>query len=133
MKDRLSAKTLAAFLAPYPPDVRAIAEAVRDVLLAVFPDAIETAGGKDLGYGFDRGYKGLVFTISLKARGVNLGVAGGATLEDPDGLLQGTGKVHRHVEILDVQRLKDPHLTALLERALGVRRENYAPKAARKT
>jgi hypothetical protein len=91
-------------------------------VLKVFPDAIETAEGKELGYGLDSGYKGLVFAISIKKNGVNLGVAQGATLDDPACLLRGTGKVHRHVEILDSAVLSDPALKDLLARAVATKR-----------
>jgi hypothetical protein len=101
--------------------VRALALASRNLVLEVFPDAIETAEGNDLGYGFDSGYKGLVFTISLTRAGVNLGVYGGASLEDPAGLLEGTGKVHRHVKIRDESDL-DGDVRDLLSRALDRRR-----------
>jgi hypothetical protein len=101
--------------------VRALALASRNLVLEVFPDAIETAEGNDLGYGFDSGYKGLVFTISLTRAGVNLGVYGGASLEDPAGLLEGTGKVHRHVKIRDESDLDDD-VRDLLSQALYRRR-----------
>jgi hypothetical protein len=90
-------------------------------VLEIFPDAIETAEGNELGYGFDSGYQGLVFTISLVRVGVNLGVFGGASLADPAGLLEGTGKVHRHVKIRDTSALNDD-LRELLGRALDRRR-----------
>jgi hypothetical protein len=122
MKDHLSREELTAFLTPFSPGAQQIALATRDLLLDLFPDAIETAEGRELGYGFDRGYKGLVFTISLKKSGVNLGVVGGASLVDPDGLLRGTGKLHRHVEILESHAVEDPRLRALLGRALTGRR-----------
>jgi hypothetical protein len=109
------------FLGNRDDNVRALALASRNLVLEVFPDAIETAEGNDLGYGFDSGYKGLVFTISLTRAGVNLGVYGGASLEDPAGLLEGTGKVHRHVKIRDESDL-DGDVRDLLSRALDRRR-----------
>jgi hypothetical protein len=121
MKDQLSRPELAAFLTPFSPAAQELALATRKLVLDLFPDAIETAEGRDLGYGFDRGYKGLVFTISLKKSGVNLGVVGGASLEDPDGLLGGTGKLHRHVDIPAAHAVDDPRLRALLRRALNRR------------
>jgi Domain of unknown function (DUF5655) len=108
------------FLAGRDAAVRALALASRDIVLDIFPDAVETAEGNDLGYGFDTGYKGLVFTISLTSTGVNLGVYGGASLDDPAGLLEGTGKVHRHVKILTQSDLDD-ELRDLLTRALDRR------------
>ncbi len=83
-----------------------------------------------MGYGFDRGYKGLVFVISMKNNGVNIGVARGATLDDPAGLLRGTGKLHRHVEILEAAVLSDPALKDLLGRALETKRCSFGhPRA----
>ena len=108
------------FLAGRDAAVRALALASRDVVLDIFPDAVETAEGSDLGYGFDTGYKGLVFTISLTSTGVNLGVYGGASLDDPAGLLEGAGRVHRHVKIRTQSDLDD-ELRDLLTRALDRR------------
>ena len=112
---------LDAFLSGRDDTVRSLALASRDVVLEIFPDAIETAEGNELGYGFDTGYRGLVFTISLTRAGVNLGVFGGASLADPAGLLEGTGKVHRHVKIRDRSALNDD-LRDLLSRALDKHR-----------
>src|SRR3954452_9300796 len=119
---RLTDEALDTFLDPFTPAARELAVSTRRLVLDVFPDAIETAEGRELGYGFDRGYKGLVFTISLKKSGVNLGVVGGASLEDPDRLLRGTGKLHRHVEIPASQAVDDPCLRSLLGHALKGRR-----------
>src|SRR4051794_32711796 len=65
MEDRLTRQALASFLDRFSPTAQALAERARNRLLDIFPDALETAEGKELGYGFDRGYKGLMFTISL--------------------------------------------------------------------
>lgn len=117
---RLTDSQVKEFLASHDDAVRDLALATRNQVLAIFPDAIETAEGNDFGYGFDRGYKGLVFTISLTRAGVNLGVFGGASLEDPAGRLEGTGKVHRHVKIGATSDLDD-ELRDLLSRALEQR------------
>jgi hypothetical protein len=109
------------FVAGRDDEVRALALASREVVLDVFPDAVETAEGSELGYGFDRGYKGLVFTISLVREGVNLGLFGGASMDDPAGLMEGTGKVHRHVKIRAASDLS-ADLHDLLRRALDHRR-----------
>ena len=122
MADKLDAKELRSFLEGFDPVARELAMAVRGLVLDVFPDAIETAEGKEIGYGFDRGYKGLVFALSLKKGGLNIGVAEGASLEDPDNLLRGTGKRHRHVPVVNTSDLSNPALRRLLERALESRR-----------
>jgi hypothetical protein len=112
---------LGAFLDGRDDTARTLALATRDLVREVFSDAVETAEGNDLGYGVDTGYKGLVFTISLTRAGVNLGIFGGASLDDPAGLLEGTGKVHRHVKIRDQSDLSD-ELRELITRALDRRR-----------
>ncbi len=110
---------LEGFLAQFDADAAAVALAAREAVLQVFPDALETADGKDLGYGTSAGYRGLVFVISPKRRAVNLGVARGASLPDPDGLMSGTGKVHRHVDLRSTEAAGDPALHRLMERALA--------------
>ncbi len=122
MPNQHAKEAIGAVLNPFPPVTQAIASAARARLLRIFPDAIETAEGRELGYGFDRGYNGLVFTVSLKKNGVNLGIVGGASMDDPDGLLRGTGKLHRHVEIANLALLDDDRLVRLLSSALVRRR-----------
>jgi hypothetical protein len=115
----LPAADLERFLAQFDAEAATVAVAARDAVLQVFPEALETADGKDVGYGTSAGYKGLVFVISPKRRAVNLGVARGASLPDPDGLMSGAGKVHRHVELRSVEAARDPALHRLMERALA--------------
>ena len=58
---------LEAVLAPHSPAVRALAEAARALVRAVFPEAVEQPDqpARLIGYGFDRTYKGLVCGIAL--------------------------------------------------------------------
>ena len=65
---------------------------------------------------------GSVFTVSPQRGYVNLGVARGASLDDPAGLMEGRGRVHRHVKIRDADQLDDVALGDLLGRALAARR-----------
>ena len=55
--------------------------------------------------------------IAPHRRHVNLGLADGAALPDPHGLLQGTGRRHRHVRIASEADLAHPGVRALLEAA----------------
>ncbi len=122
MADRLTDEQVDSVLGAAGPAVSATAREVRAKLLEIFPDAIETAEGGELGLGFDRGYAGLVFTVSPQRGYVNLGVARGASLDDPAGLMEGRGRVHRHVKIRDADQLGDVALGDLLGRALAARR-----------
>ena len=60
--------------------------------------------------------------------GVNLGIAYAMELPDPGKLLQGTGKLHRHVKLKSEADLKPAALKALLKAAVE-RREKLARKA----
>ena len=110
-----------ALLAPYPPDVRDVALAARSFLAQVLPGAAEMLdeSAKLFGYGYGPGYKGLVCTLLLSHTGVKLGIARGSELPDPRQLMQGSGKVHRHVQLRTTADLKQPGLRPLLKAALG--------------
>jgi hypothetical protein len=110
-----------AFLASYPTDVRELANAARKTLAAALPGAYESVdtAAKLLGYSYGPGYKGLVCTLIMSKTGVKIGIFRGAELPDPDGLLQGAGKVHRHVQLRRVEDLDRPELKRLLAAALA--------------
>jgi hypothetical protein len=119
-----------AFLAAYPEDVRELANAARRTLAAALPGAYESVdtAAKLLGYSYAPGYKGVVCTLIMSKTGVKLGIFRGAELPDPSGLLQGAGKVHRHVQLKRVADLERPELKRLLETALAAwRSRSTAP------
>jgi hypothetical protein len=101
------------------PDIGALAGSMCVLILQLYPDAVVTVDGGDIGFGATTGYKGLVFTVSPHARHVTLGIAGGASLPDPAGLLEGTGKVHRHLKLRQPADLDRPELRDLMSAALG--------------
>lgn len=90
-------------------------------ILALFPDAVVTVDGNDIGFGTGTGYKGLVFTVAPARAHVTLGIAGGAGLPDPAGLMEGKGRVHRHVKIRTAEDLARPELAELMKTALDRR------------
>ena len=118
----LSEADVASFLDRFDTDVRDLARAALSSLRSVLPDAVESAEGGEIGLGVGPGYRGLVFTISPQRTYVNVGVAGGASLDDPDNLLEGTGKVHRHLKVRTAEELDDKRVRALLRRAVAARR-----------
>lgn len=100
----------------------AIAELARDActrILELYPAAVVTVDGGDIGFGSGTGYKGLVFVVAPHSKHVTLGIWGGAELPDPAGLLEGSGKVHRHVKLRQPADLERPELHALLTEALA--------------
>jgi hypothetical protein len=103
------------------PQIAALARDLCKRILALYPDAVVSMDGGDIGFGSGKGYKGLVFVVSPHSKHVNLGLAGGATLPDPAGLLEGSGKLHRHVKVRTPDDLKRPALRALMSAALARR------------
>ncbi|WP_100012322.1 DUF1801 domain-containing protein [Lentibacillus sediminis] len=49
---------------------------------------------------------------------VNLGFYHGASLQDPDSLLQGTGKTMRHIRIKNPKDIQPEKFTALIQEAI---------------
>jgi hypothetical protein len=108
-----------ALLESYPPAVRTLARAARKFVRDTVPGLDETVDNKArlLGYGYGTGYRGMVCTLILSKAGVKLGLFRGAELPDPRGLLEGSGKVHRHVPLVDAADLRRPGLKPLLTAA----------------
>ena len=106
-------------LRPCTPAVRELALAARALVLEVLPAAVEQADPADklLAYGHGLKMSQIVFTLMPYTAHVNLGIANGATLPDPAGLLAGTGKRHRHVRLTTLAEVSQPALRALLQAA----------------
>jgi len=107
--------------------------AARDLLAEALPGATETLDGsaKLLAYGYGPGYKGLVCTLLLSQTGVKLGISRGSKLPDPKQLMQGSGKVHRHVQLRTTADLKQPGLKPLLKAALAAWKKRNKANGAR--
>ncbi|HEY6305523.1 MAG TPA: hypothetical protein VI488_03570 [Candidatus Angelobacter sp.] len=130
MSRTVGKKGVADLLASYSPDVRKLVLATRAFVLEVIPGALELVDAKSkvVGYGFGTGYKDMVCSIMPNQKGVTLGIGWGTELPDPQKLLEGAGKVHRHVKVKSESDLEVPALKALLVAALA-RREKMAAKA----
>lgn len=109
-----------AFLATVPDPTGSLARAAAAKLRKLLPGAVESCEGGDVGFGVAAGYKGLVFTLTPQpeAGHLTLGIANGALLNDPVGLLEGKGARHRHVRIASQAELDRPALDRLLLQAV---------------
>jgi hypothetical protein len=114
-----STNDVESFLAAYPMEVQELAFAARTFLTEALPGTAETLdeSAKLIGYSYGSGYKGLVCTMILSRTGVKLGIVRGSELPDPKRLLQGSGKVHRHIQLRNAADLKRPGLKPLLKAA----------------
>src|SRR5262245_36560020 len=106
-------------LMKYRADVQALALSARAFILQSLPGADETVDASPFvaGYGYGAGYKNLICTLLVSKSGVKLGLVGGAELPDPDGLLEGKGKVHRYVQLETASDLKKAGVTRLVQAA----------------
>ena len=107
------------------PEVRAIAETLREIVLSDLPDAVEVPRKGDRAVSYGVGERKMseshCYLQPQKGR-VNLGFWHGAALPDPGGLLEGTGKALRHVKVRDVATARSPAVRALVAAALAERR-----------
>jgi hypothetical protein len=112
------------FLKGYPPPVREIAVKARETILSVFPEATEKVypGWKVIQYGAGAGMKDVFAVISPQRERVNLGLANGAELPDPEGLLEGSGKGIRHVKLTSPDAAGAPAVRELVKGALDATR-----------
>lgn len=108
------------FLKGYSPPVREIAVKAREAIFSVLPSATEKVypGWKVIQYGTDSGMKNVFAAISPLRDRVNLGLANGAHLPDPEGLLEGTGQGIRHVRLTTPEAASLPAVRALIEGAV---------------
>ena len=99
---------------------RELAYQLRKLVAAVMPDVVEVPWPKMrmASYGVGPKKKSEHFCyISAQKDDVNLGFYYGAELPDPEGLLQGTGKLLRHVKIREPKAVRSRALQCLLEAA----------------
>jgi len=112
-------------LARYPDDVQALAleatRLIRRLLPGVEQHADPAAGLIAFGYG--PGYRGMVCTLLLSKTGVKVGLVRGSELDDPRGLLAGSGKVHRYIQMKSAADLRRPGVSALIKATYNAWRE----------
>src|SRR5690349_13917757 len=101
MNETIPSKAVADLLSTYAPEVRNLALAARTFVLKTVPGITEQVDVKArmIGYGYGPRYIDMVCMIMPAKAGVTLGLAYAMELPEPKRLLEGTGKLHRHVKI----------------------------------
>ena len=104
-------------LARYPDNVQALAREATRLIRRLLPDVDESAdsSGGLISFGYGPGYKGMVCTLILSKTGVKIGLVRGSELDDPRGLLEGSGKVHRYIQMKSAADLRRPGVSALIK------------------
>lgn len=96
-----------------------IAREARALVEQLLPEAQSEfrAGHNSLTYSFTGRYADVFLYLAPFTNHVNLGFFHGAALEDPHGLLVGTGKQLRHVKLRSVEDVRREGIRALIEAA----------------
>jgi Domain of unknown function (DU1801) len=112
---------LDALLERHTPDVRDVFLALRALVRELMPDATEQLDLPDRLLAFGSGPPGgqrlrdLAVALIPHTAHVNVQLADGALLDDPSGIVEGTGKRIRHVKCRSLADASRPALRALLD------------------
>ena len=112
--------TFAGAIGRAPEPMQEIAWALRKMVLGVMPDVTELPWERQGNVGYGVGPKKMsehFVYIMPASQHVNLGFYYGALLEDPRGLLEGSGKNLRHVKVRSLAQARSPELKGLVKRA----------------
>lgn len=105
-------------LSNFDPDVQQLAKSVRKLIFDVLPQTVEVPWVQQKVIGYGTGPKKMTehfCWIQPNKTYVNLGFNYGAELPNADKLLEGTGKLFRHVKIKSASDAKNPGVRKLLE------------------
>ncbi|MBI5667582.1 MAG: DUF1801 domain-containing protein [Chloroflexi bacterium] len=124
VEDRMTVETSEAFekvLENFDPAIQELARATRALIYDVLPQTVEVVWVQQKTAGYGTGPKKMSEHFSWIApakKHVVFGFYYGAELPDPDHLLEGTGKLLRHVKIRSLDDLHRPGVRRLLEVAI---------------
>jgi hypothetical protein len=108
------------------PDLRPVCSALRKLITAEDSETFELIWPKLRMASFGIGPRKLTqhyAYIAVQADHINLGFYHGTSLQDPDGLLVGSGKALRHIKIRDASFASNPAVRGLLRQAIKDRRQ----------
>ena len=120
---RSPAKQVAGFIARFDPSLARLVRAARGALRKRFPTAIELVydnyNALVIGFGTTDRASDALFSIVLYPRWVTLFFLDGARLRDPKKILEGSGKIVRHIVLKSADDLDKPEVRELMKQALG--------------
>jgi hypothetical protein len=108
-------------LAQYDLAVGELALGLRSVILEEAPGAFETvfrSYALAVWYSLSERFSDSFCYIGVSSRHVNLSFCRGVELADPDRLLEGSGKLYRHIKILSRDDLNQPHIRRFIRAAM---------------
>ena len=113
---------LDSFLQKYTPEIQKLTKGVLRKLRAIAPGATELVYDNDnalvIGFGPTERASDAAFSIAIYPRWIQLFFLEGKTLDDPHGLLEGSGKQVRRIILRDSEALDDKGIHDLLRQAM---------------
>ena len=112
---------LLGFLEAYDRPISDLALALREIILQEAPDASESiyqVYTVAIWFGFSGKMKDMFCYITTHAEHVNLGFPRGATLPDPNGVLEGEGRTMRHIKFRGQRELERPFVRRYIRAAI---------------
>jgi len=111
-------------LGSHAPEIAATARALRSAIRDAAPEYVEHVdfGNKLIAFGRTMQMRDLAFAVIPHTAHVNLQLADGVDLPDPDGLVEGTGKRIRHVKVRSADAAGSPPIRAVIEAQVEARR-----------
>lgn len=130
-------RQLAGFLAKYAPGVRAQTRAVLARMRKRLPGAVELVydnyNALVIGFGQTDRPSEALFSVVVFPRHVTLCFLFGAELDDPDGLLKGSGSRVRSMRLESASVLDRPEVVGLMSRAVKAERRRFDGTTRRRT
>jgi hypothetical protein len=110
-------------LSEHSAELQEIERALRATIRGEAPELVEQVdfANKLIAFGRSMKMRGLLFAIIAHKTWVNLQLADGADLPDPDGVIEGTGKRIRHVKIRSVEAAASGPVVAAIRAQLAAR------------
>jgi len=109
------------FLSTYDRTVADLALALREIMLAKAPEAVERVYRNHpsaVWFGFGPKMKDMFCYIAAARSHVNLGFCRGASLSDPNKVLEGEGKMMRHIKFRSEHDLERPFVRRNIRAAI---------------
>lgn len=120
-----------AFIDRYDPAIAQLAHEARGKVRKLLPGAIELVydnyNALALAFGPSERPSELILSLALYPRWVSLFFTHGARLNDPDGLLRGSGRKYRHVVLDSAAQLGRGPVRALVKEALALHPKPVPP------
>jgi len=130
LKRRPPDPQLLSFLTGYDRTIADLALALREIILEERPDASESIYRVytiAIWFGFSGKMKDMFCYIATNAGHVNLGFPRGASLPDPNRVLEGSGKTMRHIKFASLREIERPFVRRYIQAAM----EQAAPAGTR--